>query len=77
MCVCVCVCVCAQLYLTLCNTMDYSPPDSSVHGIVQARLLEWVAISYSNEILIKTLYLQARVILVVTHIHESDFQWPK
>ena len=71
MCVCVCVCVCAQLYLTLC------PPDSSVHGIVQARLLEWVAISYSNEILIKTLYLQARVILVVTHIHESDFQWPK
>ena len=60
---CVCVCVCAQLYLTLCNTMDYSPPYSSVHGIVQVRLLEWVAISYSNEILIKTLYLQARVIL--------------
>ena len=31
---------------TLCNPMDYSPPDSSVHGISQARILEWVAISF-------------------------------
>ena len=30
--------------LTLCNPMDYSPPGSSVHGILQARILEWVAI---------------------------------
>ena len=29
---------------TLCDTMDCSPPVSSVHGIVQARILEWVAI---------------------------------
>ena len=29
--------------------MDCSPPDSSVHGILQARILEWVAISYSRE----------------------------
>ena len=29
--------------LTLCNPMDYSPPGSSVHGILQARILEWVA----------------------------------
>ena len=42
---CVCVCVCAWLYLTLCDPMDYSPPGSSVHGIFQARILEWVAIS--------------------------------
>ena len=28
--------------------MDYSPPDSSVHGISQARILEWVAISFSR-----------------------------
>ena len=69
MCVCVCVCVCAELYLTLCNTMDYSPAGSSVRGILQARLLEWVAISYSNEILIKALYLQARVGLL--HIYMS------
>ena len=33
---------------TLCNPMDYSPPGSSVHGIFQARILEWVAISFSR-----------------------------
>ena len=32
-----------QLYLTLCNTMPCSPPGSSVHGILQARILVWVA----------------------------------
>ena len=34
--------------LTLCNTVDCSPPGSSVHGISQARVLEWVAISCSR-----------------------------
>ena len=34
--------------LTLCDLMDCSPPDSSVHGISQARILEWVAISFSR-----------------------------
>ena len=38
----------AQLCLTLCSPMDCSPPGSSVHGIFQARILEWVAISYSR-----------------------------
>ena len=33
---------------TLCDLMDYSPPGSSVHGISQARILEWVAISFSR-----------------------------
>ena len=47
-CVCVCVCVCAQSCPTLCGPMDYSPPDSSVHGTFQARILEVVAISYSK-----------------------------
>ena len=37
-----------QLCLTLCNLMDYSPPDSSLHGILQARILEWDAISFSR-----------------------------
>ena len=37
----------AQLYPTLCDPMVCSPPGSSVHGIFQARMLEWVAISYS------------------------------
>ena len=36
-----------QLCLTLCNPMNYNPPGSSVHGILQARILEWVAISFS------------------------------
>ena len=35
--------------LTLEMPMDYSPSDSSVHGILQARILEWVAISFSRE----------------------------
>ena len=34
-----------QLCPTLCDPMDYSPPGSSVHGIFQARVLEWVAIT--------------------------------
>ena len=34
----------AQSCLTLCDSMDCSPPDSSVHRILQARILEWVAI---------------------------------
>jgi len=37
-----------QLCPTLCDPMDCSPPGSSVHGILQARTLEWVAISSSN-----------------------------
>ena len=37
-----------QLCPILCNPMDYSPPGSSVHGILQARILEWVAILFSR-----------------------------
>ena len=33
----------------LCDPMDYSPPGASVHGVVQTRILEWVAISFSRE----------------------------
>ena len=36
-----------QSCLTLCNPMDCSPPGSSVHGIFQARVLEWVTISFN------------------------------
>ena len=43
----VCVLV-PQSYLTVYNLMDCSPPGSSVHGILQARILEWVAISFSR-----------------------------
>ena len=50
-CVCVCVCVClvTQLYLSLCDLMDCSLPSSSVHGILQARILEWVTIPFTRE----------------------------
>ena len=37
----------AQLCLTLSDTLDCSPPGSSVHGIFQARVLEWGAIAFS------------------------------
>ena len=37
-----------QSYLTLCDPTDRSLPGSSVHGILQARTLEWVAVSLSN-----------------------------
>ena len=45
------VCMCAKLlqsYLTLHDPVDYSPPGSSVHGILQARILEWIAIPSSR-----------------------------
>ena len=52
LCVCVCVCVRAhsvtQLHLTLCTPVDCGLPGYSVRGILQARTLEWVAISFSN-----------------------------
>ena len=36
-----------QSYLTLCDPTDGSPTGSSVHGILQARVLEWAAIAFS------------------------------
>ena len=56
-----------QSCLTLPDPMDYGPPGSSVHGIFQARVLEWVAISFSNawkwKVKVKSL---SRVWLLVT-----------
>ena len=37
-----------QLHLTLCDPIDGSPPGSTIPGILQARTLQWVAISFSN-----------------------------
>ena len=50
---------------TLCDPMDNSPPGSSVHRILQARILEWVAISFStyeNRSFLKTTYCIATVV---------------
>ena len=53
--------------LTLCDPIDGSPPGSPIHGILQARTLEWVAISFSNawkrKVKVKSL---SRVRLLVT-----------
>ena len=51
LCLCVYAAAAAKLLqscLTLCNSIDSSPPGSPVPGILQARTLEWVAISFSN-----------------------------
>ena len=49
-----------QSCLTLCDPTDSSPPGSSVHGIFQARVLEWVAIAFSDQLLE----------LAQTHVHQ-------
>ena len=38
------MCLATQSCLPLCDIMDHSPPGSSVHGLLQARILEWIAI---------------------------------
>ena len=51
-CVCLCVCMCVlvtQPCPTLWDPMDCSSSDSSVHGIIQARILEWVTILFSRK----------------------------
>ena len=53
------MCVHAQLCLILYDPMDCSPPGSSVHGIFQVRILEWVAISFSN---VRTTFLKKKKI---------------
>ena len=52
-----------QLCLTLCNPIDGSPPDCPIPGILQARVLEWVAIAFS------TLILRRRQIKTTTTHH--------
>ena len=72
---CLCVCVCFNIHAakslqscpTLCDSIDSSPPGSAVPGILQARTLEWVAISFSSawkwKVKVKSL---SRVRLLVT-----------
>ena len=55
MCVYVCVCMSVCVYVkslqscpTLCDLMEYRPPGSSVHGVLQARILEWAAFASSR-----------------------------
>ena len=48
----ICMCSVTMLCPTICRPMDCSPPGSSAHEIFQARILEWVAISFFNGICI-------------------------
>ena len=54
--------------LTLCDPMDYSPPGSSVHGILQARILEWVALSFSLYV-----YIYIKLSIRQEHVTHSFF----
>ena len=78
-----------QSCLTLCNPMDCSLPGSSVHGIFQARVLEWVAISFSRGSSWSRDWTQpSRIIYIISSeppeksLHNSygntkDPKWPK
>ena len=61
------MCLVAQSCPTVCDPSDYSLPGSSVHRVFQARILEWVAISSSGDILnpgIKPVLLLSPALLV-------------
>ena len=48
----------------LCDPMDSSPPGSSVHGILQARILEWVAISFSHNSVVSRILFQSTFVWI-------------
>ena len=62
------LCVHAQSCLTLCNPMDCNVPGSSVLGILQLRIPEWVAVSYSS-------YLAFVVVQLLSHIRLFATLW--
>ena len=55
----------AQSYLTLSDPMDCSPPGSSVHGIFQARVLEWGAIAFSEKGMYGFKYVACHKLLLI------------
>ena len=58
--------LCAQSCLTLCDPTDRSPPGSPVHGILQIRILEWIAISFSK----KLTCIKTNICISHTHIKQ-------
>ena len=63
-----------QSCLTLCNPEDCSLPGSSVHGISQARLLQWVVMSFSHILVLKQ-YLCIWLCRVLVVVHRSYFYY--
>ena len=72
---------CYFLSLTLCNSMDCSPPVSSIHGISQVRILEWVAISFYRGSSQPGDWTQVSCIagrlFTVWTSREASYRWPK
>ena len=61
----------AQSYLTLGDSMDCSPPGPSIHGIFQARVLEWGAIAFSDIYI----YFTINHVEVNESLLQSDHLW--
>ena len=68
----------AQLYPTLRDPMDWSLPGSSVHGIFQARVLEWGAIAFSAEPIGKPKFLntQDKISPLNAQSTAKTLKWP-
>ena len=63
----------SQSCLTLCDPTDYSLPGSSFHGIFQARVLEWGAIAFSNNMHYSPHYIKICPLgLCMTYLHYED-----
>ena len=89
MCVCVCVCMCVCIYFRfwflvvkvkvaqscpiLCDRMDCIPPGSSVHGILQARILECIVIPFSRDLLDPEIKLRAPTLQADSLPSEAPF----
>ena len=72
----VCVCSVIQPCPILCDPMDCSPPGSSVHGILQARILEWVAIFFFSGIFQTAQYTWNFLRIDLKHSHQKEKIWP-
>ena len=64
----------AQSCPTLCDLMDYSLPGSSVHRILQARILEWVAIPFSRDLPDPWMDTQSSILQAVSSLSEPPEQ---
>ena len=63
----------AQSCPTLYHSMDCSPPGSSLHGILQARILEWVAIPFSRGI---HMYMYIYIYIYSLHLESPSLPLP-
>ena len=66
----------AQSCPALSDPMNCSPPGSSIHGIFQARVLEWVAIAFYANLLYEWLNLSALLHFTKFNLYQEDLVWP-